>query len=122
MKKMTPIGMFALVMFALVVGVFLVKLLDTVIQKVGESWTGTNTNMVVLAVLGLIVAPLLSMMGNGGVGGGTRSNAGTGYKLLGDSQAQKPFGYLTDGQTTEAEWSPAQPKYNDTFFGEEVDL
>lgn len=121
MKKMAPIGMFALVMFALVVGVFLVKLLDTVVQKVGESWTGTNTNMVILAVLGLIAAPLLSMMGNSSVGGGTRS-AGTGYKLLGDNQAQKPFGYLTDGQTAEAEWSPAQPKYNDTFFGEEVDL
>lgn len=121
MKKMAPIGMFALVMFALVVGVFLVKLLDTVVQKVGESWTGTNTNMVILAVLGLIAAPLLSMMGNGPVGGGARSSTPS-YKLLADNGQQKPMGFLTDSQTTEAEWSPAQPQYNDSFFGEEVDL
>ena len=122
MKKIAPIGIFALVMFTLVVGVFLVKLLDTVVQKVSESWTATNTNMVILAVLGLIAAPLLSMMSNGSVGGGARST-GAGYKLLGDNQsAHKPFAYLTDCQTTEAEWSPSQPQYNDTFFGEEVDL
>lgn len=121
MKKMAPIAMFALVMFALVVGVFLVKLLDTIVQKVGESWTSTNTNMVVLALLGLIAAPLLTMMGNGNTGSGSRSTS-AGYKLLPDNQTQKPLGYLTDSQTTEAEWAPAQPQYNDNFFGEEVDL
>ena len=122
MKKMAPIGMFALVMFALVVGVFLVKLLDTVVQKVGESWTGTNTNMVILAVLGLIAAPLLSMMSNGPAGSSSRSSSAPNYKLLADNGQQKPMGYLTDSQTTEAEWAPAQPQYNDNFFGEDVDL
>lgn len=113
MKKQSLLINFIGVALILIFCLFLYDMGQEIVKKMGETWTGTHTSMVLLAFLALVSAVGLHFTGGVNVSG-----KGQGYKMIEGQATQQPYGFLPG--PTEQEAAPAA--YNDTFFGETVDL
>lgn len=117
MKKNNLLVTFIGVVLVLIFGLFLYDLGQEVVRKMGETWTGTHTSMVLLVFLALVSAVGLHFSGGINMGGkGQGQQSGGSYKMI-DGTASQPYGLLSG--PTEQE---TIPQYNDTYFGETVDL
>lgn len=115
MKKQSLLINFIGVALILIFCLFLYDMGQEIVKKMGETWTGTHTSMVLLAFLALVSAVGLHFTGGVNVSG-----KGQGYKMI-DGQASQPYALLS-GPTEQETMPQAQPQYNDNFFGETVDL
>lgn len=117
MKKSNLLVTFIGVVLVLIFGLFLYDLGQEVVRKMGETWTSTHTSMVLLAFLALVSAIGLHFSGGINMGGkGQSGQPSGGYKMI-EGTASQPYGLLPG--PTEQE---VLPQYNDTYFGETVDL
>lgn len=117
MKKQSLLVNFIGVALILIFCLFLYDMGQEIIKKMGETWTGTHTSMVLLAFLALVSAVGLHF--SGGINVSSKGQGqGQGYKMIEGQATQQPYGFLPGPAEQEA--APAQ--YNDTFFGETVDL
>ena len=116
MKKSNLLVTFIGVVLVLIFGLFLYDLGQEVVRKMGETWTGTHTSMVLLAFLALVSAVGLHFSGGVSVGGKGQGQSSGSYKMI-EGSASQPYGLLSG--PTEQE---TIPQYNDNYFGETVDL
>lgn len=116
MKKQSLLMTFIGVVLVLIFGLFLYDLGQEVVKKMGETWSTTHTSMVLLAFLALVATVGLHFSGGISVGGKGQSQQSGGYKMI-DGTAGQPYGLLSGPSEQES-----VPQYNDTYFGETVDL
>lgn len=115
LKKQSLLVNFIGVSLILIFCLFLYDMGQEIVKKMGETWTGTHTSMVLLAFLALVSAVGLHFSGGINISSKGQSN-GQSYKTI-EGQVSQPYGLLPG--STEQE---VIPQYNDNFFGETVDL